>query len=58
MRRLEVSEDLCFLWENLRKKRYKNCLSCLNRDTEWEEYVARCISAGLEFAGAGLPAQG
>lgn len=47
----------CFLLENLRKKRNKNSLSCVNIDTEGGESVARCRSVGLEFAGAGLPAQ-
>lgn len=47
----------CFLLENLRKKRNKNSLSCVNIDTKWGESIARCCSVGLEFAGAGLPTQ-
>lgn len=57
MRRLEISEDFCFILENLRKKRNQTHLSCVNINTKWGESIARCLSAGLEFAGVGLPAQ-
>lgn len=56
MRRLEISEDLHFLLENLRKERKKKPLSCMNTVTEWVESIVGHLSVGPEFACVGLPA--
>lgn len=54
VRRLEVSENLYFLLENLRKER--KTVSCMNTVTKWGESVTMCLSVGPEFAFVGLPA--